>query len=48
MISSGVVQGMRLPAAWEMDPLEVRYRKFDLPLLQFLKVCPAIYMYGSP
>ncbi len=29
---------MRQPAAWEMEPLEVRYRKFDLPLLQFLKV----------
>ncbi|KAK9917007.1 hypothetical protein WJX75_009925 [Coccomyxa subellipsoidea] len=31
--------GMRQPAAWEMEPLEVRYRKFDLPLLQFLKAC---------
>jgi hypothetical protein len=32
-------QGMRQPAAWEMEPLEVRYRSFDLPFLQFLKVC---------
>ncbi|EIE26460.1 Pkinase-domain-containing protein, partial [Coccomyxa subellipsoidea C-169] len=31
--------GMRQPAVWEMEPLEVRYRKFDLPLLQFLKAC---------
>lgn len=35
---SVAVQGMRQPAAFELDPLEVRYRKFDLPLLQFLKV----------
>ncbi|KAK9841780.1 hypothetical protein WJX81_002502 [Elliptochloris bilobata] len=31
--------GVRLPAAHELEPLEVRFPKFDLPLLQFLKAC---------
>ena len=31
------VQGVRMPAAHELEPLEVRFPKFDLPLLQFLK-----------
>ena len=30
-------QGVRMPAAHELEPLEVRFPKFDLPLLQFLK-----------
>ena len=35
-----VMQGMRMPAAHELEPLEVRFPKFDLPLLQFLKARP--------
>lgn len=35
-----MVQGVRMPAAHELEPLEVRFPKFDLPLLQFLKARP--------
>lgn len=34
---AAVPQGVRMPAAHELEPLEVRFPKFDLPLLQFLK-----------
>ena len=32
------MQGMRQPSAWEVLPLEKRFRHLDLTLLQFLKV----------
>ena len=37
-----MVQGVRMPAAHELEPLEVRFPKFDLPLLQFLKARPLL------
>ena len=37
-----VTQGVRMPAAHELEPLEVRFPKFDLPLLQFLKARPPL------
>ena len=33
---------MRQPSAAEMVPLEVRFRHFDQPLLQFLKVVTSL------